>query len=325
MIRFNIAKQIRNAWSASAPLTATALLMLVAFIASVAGLFLDDRILTGVPVWLKPAKFAISTSIFTGTLAWLFRYISIWPRFIRAMGWVISVVLILEVAIIDVQAARGTTSHFNVATPLDSALFGIMGTAIAVLWFASVGLFVALARQKFSNEAWGWWLRLGMLTTVLGSAAGSLMIPPTPDQIQALQTGNSPSNAGAHTVGGADGGPGLPGVGWSTQHGDLRIPHFFGLHGLQLLPLFGWLILRGKTIHRVRNQTKMAFAATASYVIFIGILTWQALRGQSVIAPDSTTLVAIAVWLTMTILAGVALTRHAPLHADAFTTSRTTI
>jgi hypothetical protein len=325
MSRFDIAKQIRNAWSSSAPLTGTAVLMLVAFIASVAGLFMDDRIVTGVPVWLKPAKFAISTSIFTGTLAWVFRYISIWPRFVRAMGWVISVVLILEVAIIDVQAARGTTSHFNVSTPLDSALFGIMGIAIAALWLASVGLFVALAKQKFSNVAWGWWLRLGMLTTVLGSAAGGFMLRATPAQSQELQITNFSNNVGAHTVGGADGGPGLPGVGWSTQHGDLRIAHFLGLHGLQLLPLFGWFLLRRNTIQSARNQIRMAFAATASYIGLIGILTWQALRGQSVIAPDSTTLAAIAVWLTTTILTGVVLTRHTTLHRGSFTTSRTTI
>ena len=77
MNRFNIAKEIRKAWSASAPLTATTLLMFAPFIASVAGILLDHRVITGVPAWLKPAKFAISTGIFSGTLAWLYRYISV--------------------------------------------------------------------------------------------------------------------------------------------------------------------------------------------------------------------------------------------------------
>jgi hypothetical protein len=324
MIQFNIANEVRKAWSASAPLTATALLMFAAFIASLAGMLADHRLIAGVPAWLKPAKFAISTSIFSGTLAWLYRYISVWPRFVRALGWVLSVVLILEVAIIDVQAARGTTSHFNVGTLIDAALFGIMGIAIGVLWLASVGVFIALARQRFSNAAWGWWLRLGMLTTVLGAAAGGLMLRPTPAQIEALQANHSISNAGAHTVGGPDGGPGLPGVGWSTQHGDLRIAHFFGLHGLQLLPLFGWLMQRSRTSQAGRNQTRLAFAATASYLGFIGILTWQALRGQAVIAPDSTTLVALAVWLAA-ILTGMLLTRDAALDGSAFSASRRTI
>lgn len=297
---FNIGVEVRKAWSDSAPLTATSILMLAALVASCAGIFLDSRIITGVPAWLKPAKFAISTAIFTGTIAWLYRYITIWPRFMSAIGWILSAVLVIEVAIIDVQAARGTTSHFNAATGLDVALFGIMGSLILILWLASVAVLIALFRQKFQNAAWGWWLRLGMLTTVLGSAAGGLMIRMTPEQAEALRTSHSVRAVGGHTVGAPDGGPGIAGVGWSTEHGDLRIPHFFGLHGLQIIPFIGWLAIRRHRSLDARKQTRFAFIIAASYLAWIGILAWQALRGQSIVDPDATTLAAIAIWFGAT-------------------------
>jgi hypothetical protein len=303
MIRYdvdvvNIEQELKKLWSASAPLTAACVLMLAAFAASVAGIFLDHRIITGVPAWLKPAKFAISTAIYTGTVAWLFRYISVWPKFTRAMGWIIAMVLILEVGIIDVQAARGTTSHFNIATTLDVALFGVMGASIIILWLASVGVLAALFRQRFPNKAWGWALRLGMLITVLGSASGGLMLRMQPQQVEAARMHLPLTAAGGHTVGAPDGGPGLPGVGWSTQHGDLRVPHFFGLHGVQIIPLLGWLIAR-----RRRVRAPLIFTIAGSYLVFVAILTWQALRGQSVISPDAATLAVLAVWLFGTLVA----------------------
>ncbi len=170
-----ISTETRQAWIDSAPLTATAIVMLVAFVACSAGILFDHRTITGVPAWLKPTKFAISTAIFSGTVAWLFRYIKVWKRFIRATGSILAAALIVEIAIIDLQAARGTTSHFNAGTPLDFALYLIMGLSILILWLASVGILIALFRQKFEDPAWGWWLRMGMLITVIGSATGGII------------------------------------------------------------------------------------------------------------------------------------------------------
>jgi hypothetical protein len=291
-----LAVELRRAWQDCAPLTATSVLMLAALVGSCAGLFLDSRVITGAPAWLKPAKFAISTAIFSGTIAWLYRYITIWPGFMRAIGWLLSAVLVFEVAIIDVQAARGTTSHFNAATPLDAVLFAIMGGGIVFLWLGSVAVLIALFRQKFENPAWGWLLRLGMLTTALGSAGGGLMLRMTPEQAVALHANHTVRAVGGHTVGAPDGGPGLPGVGWSTQHGDLRVPHFFGLHGLQIIPFIGWLSLRRRRDQAAGKQIGFAFAIAGSYLALVGILTAQALRGQSVIDPDDATLAAMALW-----------------------------
>jgi len=98
------------------------------------------------------------------------------------------------------QAARGATSHFNAGTPLDIALFGIMGTAIGVLWLASAGVLAALFRQKFENRAWGWALRMGMLITVLGSASGGMMLRMTAQQAEARQAGHPVTTVGGHRI-----------------------------------------------------------------------------------------------------------------------------
>src|SRR6187397_2210401 len=124
-------------WRASAPLTAAAVVLLGLLAVSLAGLLLDPRVITGAPAWLKPAKFAISTAIYMLTLAAIFTQLPAWSRTRRVVGWVTASVLVLEVAIIDTQAWRGTTSHFNVGTMLDAVLFAIMGLAIVVLTVTS--------------------------------------------------------------------------------------------------------------------------------------------------------------------------------------------
>ncbi|MGH9692490.1 MAG: hypothetical protein ACRD5Z_00005, partial [Bryobacteraceae bacterium] len=193
----DIVNIFKKLWSDSPPLTAASLLMFAAFLCSVAGIYLDPRIITGAPAWLKPAKFGISTAIYTATFAWLFRYITVWPRFKHAMGAVIAAVVIIEVVIIDVQAARGTTSHFNVGTPLDATLFAIMAGSILILWLASIGVLAALFRQRFIEPAWGWALRLGLLISILGAALGGVMVRPTPAQTESLARQESVAKIGA--------------------------------------------------------------------------------------------------------------------------------
>jgi hypothetical protein len=246
--------------------------MVPVFVLTMVGLFIDPRIITGMPAWLKPAKFAASILIYTLTLAWIFRYLPDWPRLRSLTGWVTSVVMVLEIAIISIQAARGTTSHFNVGTPLDAALFSIMGIAILIAWFASIAVAVALFRQKLTDPVMGWAVRLGVLITVLGAATGGLMIVPTSAQQAEAQATHHMTVSGAHTVGAPDGGPGMPGTGWSREHGDLRAPHFLGLHAMQILPLLAWLWKpkRASTI----------IAAGGAYGLLFALALAQALAGR---------------------------------------------
>jgi hypothetical protein len=288
-------------WQGSAPLTAVGLLMLVVALPSLVGIFADPRIITGAPAWLKPFKFAISTAIYSLTLAWIFGFLSAWPRVRRVVGWTTAIVFVLEVAIIDVQAWRGTTSHFNAATVLDRTLFGIMGAAIFIQTIVSVGVAVALWRQRFSDHALGWALRLGMILTIAGAFTGPLMTRPTSEQLERARAGEPLTIIGAHTVGGVDGGPGLPVTGWSVEHGDVRVPHFVGLHAIQVLGLFAIALRRWRRPESVRVRAVVAFGA--SYAALFLLLLWEALRGHSVMAPDGLAVAVFAAWAAVSVFA----------------------
>ena len=287
-------------WRSSPPLTFVGMLMLGAAAASVAGIFLDPRVITGAPAWMKPFKFAVSTAIYSLTLAWIFTWLPQWPRLRRIVGWTTAVVFVLEVAIIDVQARRGTTSHFNAATPIDMALFTVMGTAIILQTLMSGSVAVALWRERFPDRALGWALRLGVTLTILGAMTGPLMTRPTEAQLAQVRAGGPMPIVGAHTVGGPDGGRGLPVTGWSREHGDLRVPHFIGLHAMQALPLIAVGLWRWHRPDAVR--VRLLLAAAASYAGLFGVLLWQALSGTTVMAGFAATSGLLVSWALVSLL-----------------------
>jgi hypothetical protein len=274
--------------------------MLVVAVPSLVGVFLDPRLIAGAPAWLKPFKFAVSTAVYSLTLAWVFQWLADWPRVRRVVGWTTAVVFVLEVAIIDAQAWRGTTSHFNAATPLDTTLFSVMGAAIFLQTFVTVAVAVALWRQRFAERALGWALRLGMTLTIAGALTGGLMTRPTAAQLADARAGKPMTIVGAHSVGGVDGGAGLPVTGWSREHGDVRVPHFVGLHAIQAMALLAVALRRWRRPERVR--VRAVFAAAASYAALFLLLLVEALRGHSVVAPDALTLSSIVIWVAASVL-----------------------
>ncbi len=291
---------LNRLWQASPPLTVVGALMLAVAGASLVGMLVDPRIITGAPAWLKPAKFAASIAIYTLTLAWIFSVIPEWARTRRIVGWTTALVFVLEVAIIDAQAWRGTTSHFNVSTTVDAVLFGVMGSAILLQTLVSVAVAVALWRQRFTDRPLGWALRFGMTLTIAGALTGPLMTRPTAAQLADAREGERMTIAGAHSVGGPDGGPGMPVTGWSREHGDLRVPHFIGLHAIQALALVAVGLRRWRRPEAVRVRALLA--AAASYASLFLLLLWQALQGQSLAAPGGAALASTAIWAVVTIL-----------------------
>jgi hypothetical protein len=265
-----------------------AILMVAVGIVSVIGLIVDPRELVGAPIWAKPLKFAISIFIYAVTWAWLIHQLRRFRRIAWWAGAVTATALGVETVLVVGQTVRGHRSHFNVSTELDETIFNVMGGLIAVLWFATLLVAVLLWFSPPPDRARALAVRLGSAISVVGIGLGALMVIPSASQLQDFH-----GVVGAHTVGAEDGGPGLFLLGWSTEHGDLRIPHFVGMHALQLIPLSLLLIeLASRRIVALRDErTRVGIVASISvgYAGVVGLVTWQALRGQSIVAPDLVT------------------------------------
>jgi len=286
---------------AAPALTIVGFVMAADLVFCLIGLVVDRRVITGAPAWLKPAKFALSTMIACWSFAYCIASITIWPRFVRALDILLAAGLFLEIALIDMQAARGTISHFNNSTHFDAMVYAVMGLSIACIWLSMLLLTIVLFRQPFAGSAWGWSLRLGMVLALFGTGSGGLMTMPSSRQLaEAHATGRMPI-VGAHTVGAPDGGRGLPVTGWSVEHGDLRIAHFIGMHGLQVLPLLAWWIARRRLPQG--TQRHLVFSLAASYLALFLLLLWQAFRGQPIVQPDRLTVESFALWLMLTAVA----------------------
>jgi len=263
---------------------------LVSVVATV-GLLVDPRELVGAPIWAKALKFGLSILIYAVTWAWLIGQLQRFRRTAWWAGTVIAVTLIVELAIITLQIVRGHRSHFNNTNVFDETLWSIMGTLIVVLWLATLVAAVVLWFTPGRDAARTLAVRAGSVLSLIGLGLGFLMTVPNEAQI----TSDS-DIIGAHTVGAADGGPGLPILGWSTEHGDLRIPHFIGMHALQLIPIALILIeiasRRVAAFRSVRTRVGLVWTVTGAYAAVVALVTWQALRGQSIVSPDALTLTA---------------------------------
>src|ERR1700740_286917 len=139
---------LRSAFAANPALTILAATTLITFVATLLGVFVDPRVITGAPAWLKPAKFAISVSIYCFTFVWMLGFVENRPRLVRLVANVTAGSLIVEMVVILTQAARGTTSHFNQTTPLNTALWFTMGAFIALVWMMNLLLAIMLLLQR---------------------------------------------------------------------------------------------------------------------------------------------------------------------------------
>ena len=173
--------------------------------------------------------------------------------------------MVIENTIIALQSLRGVRSHMNVTTLTDGLLFGTMGLFIAlntvlIGWVLSLWLLTRKAVRP--SVAWG--VGLGLIFQLAAAAEGVRIIMNSGHVVGPID-----AVAGArirqHIA--LDGGPGLPFLNWSTNHGDLRVAHFFALHALQLLPLAALLL----AATRLRDRVQVALVCVVTLAYAAGV------------------------------------------------------
>jgi hypothetical protein len=199
--------------------------------------FVDARLIDGVPVWMKPLKFALSFLVLFGTVALIEPRLSERLRegwTYRITGWVMAAAFLSEMAYMMYQAGRAEASHFNVGTPFHRFMYeGVMaaGAVSLVVGVAVIGWLAKRDRDAELGDGLRTGIWLGFLLTF----------------ILTMITAGYLSFVGGHHVGlHPEGAPTLPLFGWSGVTGDLRPAHFAAIHAMQALPLLGlWLDRRG--------------------------------------------------------------------------------
>lgn len=188
---------------------------------------IDPRTLaSGVNIWVKPAKFAVSIAVFALTAAWFMAYVRPERRDSRLIRFTIAALVAsgtFEIAYIALQAAQGLESHYNYDTPFYAIMYALMGlgatifagTALPLAW--EIGRRPAPGLQRSFVAA----AVIGLvLTFALGAMLGGYM-----------------SSQAGHAVGRVGGS--VPLFGWNRLGGDLRVAHFLGIHAQQVIPLLG--------------------------------------------------------------------------------------
>jgi hypothetical protein len=214
-----------------------------------------------VNAWYKPTKFALSTCLFAWAMAWYCHYL---PNFnIQLFNWSVILLLGFEIIYIAFQASKGQLSHYNISTPVYSALFSMMALAatLVTLYTAYIGmLFFTNAFDTLPNY-YLWSIRFAILIFVIFSFEGFAM--------------GSRLN---HSVGALNDNSNWFILGWSKTVGDLRVAHFIGMHALQVLPILSYYVFK---------NTKLTIGLSVIYGLLAALTLIQALKGRPLLRSKS--------------------------------------
>ena len=223
--------------------------------------FINTEEVLGINSMIKPIKFCISTWAYAWTMAYLLFYVNNQKK-VKWYSILASFVMIFENVVITVQAFRGKISHFNKSEWAGGILYALMG--VMIVWLTTATLVIAirfiLQKTYTISNPFALSIKIGLIMFVIFSFLGGYM--------SAINT---------HNVGGETGQAGLPLLNWSTLFGDVRVAHFFGIHSLQLIPLFGYIM--SSSVKEESKAKTFIWIGTLFYLSFVCFTMYQALNG----------------------------------------------
>lgn len=220
--------------------------------------------------WIKPIKFSISFSTFASTISLFLLALRIPKWQLTLARRAIASSVALEILSLAAQAWR-SAYHLSGQSLLDTCLahttnsMVMVNTAI-VCWILAL-FCVNRVHTDWIDRPMVAAIRYSVVIFLAGNAIGGYMLA-----------------RGSHTVGLADGGPGLPFVNWSVIGGDLRIAHFIAIHAIQIVPLFAYILSQMSPILPVKHRRIAAGAVAVAVSFAVGATFVQAALGHPLLS-----------------------------------------
>ncbi|MEM9621110.1 MAG: hypothetical protein AAF993_05640 [Pseudomonadota bacterium] len=229
----------------------------------------DERLLLGVSVWTKPFKFALSISVYFATLLVFAQYtptnfFQTWRG--KLLAGIPVVTALFEMAYIAIQAGLGQHSHFNDSTMFHQIMYSLMGIGATSMVVVLVWLAWVIGRQQTISQPLILSIVLGLVATCLfGGGFGGYLGAQTSHWVNASATDAN----------------GILLFNWARDGGDLRVAHFFGMHAMQAIPLFAWLL---PSRLQANTACALVIAFTCAYCAFTTVTFVQAIQGLPFLA-----------------------------------------
>jgi hypothetical protein len=220
--------------------------------------------------WIKPIKFSMSFSTFASTISLLLLALRIpkWQLTLARRAIAISVAF--EIMSLAAQAWR-TAYHLSGQSLLDNSLAQMTNSMVMVNTAIVCWMLALFCADRVQTDRIDWPMvsavRYSIVIFLAGNAIGGYMLA-----------------RGSHTVGTADGGPGLPFVNWSVIGGDLRIAHFIAIHAIQIVPLFAYVLSQMSPILPVKYRRMAAGAVALGVGVAVGATFVQAALGHPLLS-----------------------------------------